>query len=322
MQNIATHIVFSAVLGVCFLIGCVCCAGDDPPGSGAAKDAKPKLSDAARAKQLTAAMEKLRPLHKKLGKPQPGDWLLSHPEQGQTFREYLQCGPVLPRGTRHVVYVQPIGDFTATQRKIVDLTVDFMGRYFSLPVKVSKDLPLSLVPPRARRTNHYTGQPQILTGYVLDDVLKPRLPADAAAFLALTASDLWPGEGWNFVFGQASLTDRVGVWSINRNGDPNASDADFRLCLLRTIKTAVHETGHMFSMLHCTAYECCMCGSNNRAESDRRPLALCPECMAKVCWATQSDPVERLGKLVEFCRAQGLKEEAEFYEKESEAMKE
>jgi hypothetical protein len=27
-------------------------------------------------------------------------------------------------------------------------------------------------------------------------------PADALAYLALTASDLWPGEGWNFVFGR------------------------------------------------------------------------------------------------------------------------
>ena len=44
--------------------------------------------------------------------------------------------------------------------------------------------------------------------------------------------------------------------------------------------TATHETGHMFSMLHCTAYECCMCGSNHREESDRRPVYLCPECTA------------------------------------------
>ena len=39
--------------------------------------------------------------------------------------------------------------------------------------------------------------------------------------LAITAFDLWPGPGWNFVFGQASLTERVGVWSMARNGDPD-----------------------------------------------------------------------------------------------------
>ena len=89
---------------------------------------------------------------------------------------------------------------------------------------------------------------QILTTYVLDNVLLPDLPDDAAAMIAFTASDLWPGEGWNFVYGQASTSDRVGVWSINRNGDPDAGEAEFRLCLLRAMKTATHETGHMFSL--------------------------------------------------------------------------
>ena len=141
------------------------------------------------------------------------------------------------------------------------------------------------------------------------------LPADAAAYIAFTASDLWPGAGWNFVFGQASLRERVGVWSIHRNGDPAESEASFRLCLLRTMKTAVHETGHIFSMRHCTAYECCMCGSNHRAESDRRPVLLCPECMAKVCWATRTDPIARYEKLAEFCRTHGLADAAEGYGK-------
>lgn len=30
------------------------------------------------------------------------------------------------------------------------------------------------------------------------------------AVLGLAALDLWPGEGWNFVFGQANLTERRG----------------------------------------------------------------------------------------------------------------
>jgi archaemetzincin len=106
----------------------------------------------------------------------------------------------------------------------------------------------------------------------------------------------------------------VGVWSIYRNGDPDAGREGFRLCLLRTLKTAAHELGHMFSIPHCTLYECGMCGSNSREEADRRPLWLCPECMAKVCWATEADPVERYKKLSEFAREQGLKAEQEFYE--------
>jgi hypothetical protein len=58
-----------------------------------------------------------------------------------------------------------------------------------------------------------------------------------------------------------------------------------------------------------------MCGSNNREEADRRPLALCPECAAKVCWATGADPVERYRRLAEFCKRVGLEDEAVFYGK-------
>lgn len=266
-------------------------------------------------KDLTVAMEKLRPLHKTISKPGPGDWLAQHAEPGQTFREYLACDPITPQGERRVIYVQPIGEFSATQKKIVGLTADFMGRFFNLPVKVADSLPASVIPAKARRRHPSWGMEQILSSYVLDDVLRPKLPRDAAVSIAFTAMDLWPGHGWNFVFGEASLSDRVGVWSIYRNGDPDKSAEEFRLCLLRTMKTAVHETGHMFSLLHCTAYECCMCGSNHREEADRRPLWLCPECMAKVCWATKTDPAVRYRKLAEFCKEHGLKSEEAFYNK-------
>ncbi len=60
--------------------------------------------------------------------------------------------------------------------------------------------------------------------------------------------------------------------------------------------------------------------SNSLPESDRRPLALCPECMAKVCWAAQADPIERYRKLAAFCREQKLSAEAEFYEKSLRAL--
>jgi len=271
--------------------------------------------------KITAAMEKLRPLHKKLGKPRPGDWLSRFRERGQTFKEFVASQRHPLRGKRRIIYIQPLGNFTPTQRKIINLTAEFVGIYFNLPVKIEKDLPLSLVPPSARRRHPAWGMEQILTTYVLEKILLPRLPEDAAAYLGLTTSDLWPGEGWNFVFGQALLAQPVGVWSIYRNGDPDESDAAFRLCLLRTMKTAAHEIGHMFGMMHCIAYQCNMCGSNSREESDRRPIALCPECVAKVWWFTGADPVRRYEKLAEFCRKNGLVAEAQFYEKSIAALK-
>ena len=264
--------------------------------------------------ELRRVLETLRPLHQKICKPGPNDWLAQHDERGQTFEQYVNSRPVTPQAERNVLYIQPIGEFSKTQQKILMLTAEYVGHYFGLEVKTKKAIPLSMIPDAARRVHPVWGDEQILTTYVLDDVLKARLPKDAAAMIAFTASDLWPGEGWNFVFGQGSIRKRVGVWSLYRNGDPDNDEESFRLCLSRTIKTAVHETGHMFSMYHCTVYECCMCGSNHRAESDRRPLYLCPECMAKVCWATQADPVARYKRLMAFCKENGFEEERNFFE--------
>lgn len=265
--------------------------------------------------QLKLAIERLRPLHRKISKPGPSDWLSHHDEAGQTFEQYVRSRPVTPQGTRNILYIQPVGEFLTTQQKIVTLTAEYMECYFGIRVRTNKTIPLSAIPDTARRIHPKWGDRQILSTYVLDKVLKPKLPKNAAAMLGLTASDLWPGTGWNFVFGQASIRGRVGVWSIYRNGDADKDRESFKLCLLRTIKTAVHETGHMFSMYHCTAYECCMCGSNHREESDRRPVYLCPECTAKICWVTQVAPIARYKRLMEFCKRNGFEEEKVFFDK-------
>ncbi len=264
---------------------------------------------------LPATFERLLPLHTKLGPPLPRDWLAEHKEAGQSYAEYVRGQPVRVDKQRRVIYVQPLGAFDPAQRKVLDRTAEFLGIYFQLPVKVRDDLSLAVIPAAARREHPTWHVKQILSTHVLDKVLRPRLPADACVYIALTTSDLWPGEGWNFVFGQASLSERVGVWSIARNGDPHGGDAEFRTCLLRTLKTASHETGHMFSMQHCTLYECNMCGSNHRQEADRRPLWLCPHCLAKLCHATGADPIRRFKDLAAFSKRAGLEAEQEFYER-------
>ncbi len=265
------------------------------------------------APAILEAMAKLRPLHSRMGEPQGGDWLLSHPESGQTFAEYLHGRPNIPDAKRRTLYIQPLGEFSKGQRKVIDLAADFIGRFYGLPVKMLKDLPLTVIPDKARRAHPTSGDKQILSTYVLNDLLKPRLPADAFAMIAFTSSDLWPGAGWNFVFGQASLYDRVGVWSIYRFGNADGTEKEFAQILLRTCKTGTHEIGHMFSIQHCIAYECGMCGSNNLGEADRRPTEFCPECVAKLWHATGVDPLDRFRKLWSFCHDHGLSAEEKLY---------
>ncbi len=265
-------------------------------------------------KLLDQKIARLYPLHQIKAPPQSGDWLAVHHEPGQTFEEYLSEKPIRSDEKLNTIYIQPIADFTQSQQKIIDLTAEYISLYFNLPVKILNPLPLSLIPTKARRIHPSWEMQQILSTYILDEVLRPRRPGNALAVLGLTAIDLWPGDGWNFVFGQASLYDRVGVWSIYRNGDPAESDIMFHLCLVRTIKTAVHEIGHILTMRHCIEYECVMNGSNHREESDRRPIHLCPVCLKKLCWNLGIDPLERYKKLLSFGLKNNLGKEAKFFQ--------
>jgi archaemetzincin len=149
---------------------------------------------------------------------------------------------------------------------------------------------------------------------VLDDLLRPERPDDALAYLCFTASDLWPGQGWNFVFGQANLRQRVGVWSLYRKGNPSGDEDSFRTCLRGGLDGTEHETGHILTLKHCTAWECGMNGSNSLEESDGRPLPFCPVCLRKLCWNLQVEPAAYLARLGAFCARQGFAAEANWYE--------
>jgi archaemetzincin len=265
-----------------------------------------------RVREIHSAMEKLRPLMVKKAPPQPGEWLASHPEKGQLFNEYRFSNPNRPTKDRTTLYVLPLGDFAAAQEKLLERTMEFAKIFFGLPVKKLAAVGMEAIPPSARRVHPSWGVKQILTRYVREDLLPKVVEKDAVATLALTATDLWPGEGWNFVFGEASLTQRTGVWSVARFGDP---DKEFRTVLRRTLGVASHETGHLLGIKHCIAYECGMNGANHLEESDKNPLPFCMECDAKLWWACQLKIAERLRALEAFARKEGLTAEADAWGK-------
>lgn len=285
--------------------------------------APPSPPDPARVRwaALLADREKLRPLHERSGPPKPGEWRYEHPETGQTFEEYARSRPTVPTPERRTLVVQPLGPFDEAQAKILALATDYLGRYFGLPTRRAESIPLSAVPTSAKRVHPTWGGKQILSQWVIDALLGPKLPADAAALIAFTTEDLWPGGGWNFVFGQADLHKRVGAWSLHRYGDPSKGEGAFKETLRRALKVAVHETGHMFSLEHCTAYRCVQAGINSLDEEDRSPLWACPECVTKIVWATKADHIPRYEKLAAFCKEAALSEEAAFFERSIAALR-
>jgi archaemetzincin len=252
--------------------------------------------------------DRLRPLALPLEEPEIGDWLAEHPEKGQTFRQYLSADPVRRNHELTTIYLCLLGDFRGPQEQILDRCREYLGLFFDVPVQIRRRVPLSDIPARARRMHPEWGDGQLLSTYVLHELLEPDRPDDALAYLALTASDLWPGKGWNFVFGQANLRQQVGVWSLYRNGDPGEAEGAYRWCLRRTLATAAHEACHILTMRHCTAFACLMNGSNNQQESDRRPMHLCPVCLRKLLWNLQIEAVPYLRRLEEFGRRNGLED--------------
>src|SRR5262249_28416647 len=205
---------------------------------------------------FTEIEDRLRPLALPLEQPQPGDWLAEHRERGQTFRQYLAADPVRRGRDQSTVYLCLLGNFSMQQRDMLERTREYLGLFFDVPVVVRRHLALGNIPAQAKRTHPDWGDDQVLSTYVLREVLEPNRPDDPLAYLALTASDLWPGKGWNFVFGQANLRRRVGVWSLYRNGDPDEGEAAFWLCLRRTVMAATHATGPVLTLKHCVPVAC------------------------------------------------------------------
>jgi archaemetzincin len=245
-------------------------------------------------------------------KPEPGDWLAVHQEQDQTFEQFKTSNPNRPAPNRNIIYLQPLGDFAAERSPSLEKLREFAAAFFAMEVKTLPSAPIDNFP--ARR-NPFTHNQQILTTDVLR-FLKARIPADAFCVLAITMEDLYPEPSWNFVFGQASLRDRVGVYSFSRY-DPEfygeAHTSGYEVLLLRrSCKVLAHETSHMFGLTHCTFFDCLMNGSNHLVESDRRPLHLCPVCLRKLQWSVGFDVLARYTGLEQFDRAAGFTDEADW----------
>lgn len=243
--------------------------------------------------------------------PQPGDWLADQPEIHQSFDLFVKQKPNKPDKQRTTIYLLPLNEFDDYMPQLEELR-DFMQRYFAMPAKVLPvgTLPLTRI---TERVNPNTRKKQWLSTDVLRE-LKPLLPKDAYCMLAVTTTDLYPDPKWNFVFGQATFSDRVGVYSFARF-DPafwrrDRTPEERPRMLRRTCQLIAHETGHMFGIRHCVYYRCVMNGSNSQDESDATPLTPCPVCMRKLHWSIGFNPVQREAELAEIYKRMGISGES------------
>ena len=242
--------------------------------------------------------------------PQPQEWLAIHEERGQTFEEFVRTAARPPAGER-TIYLQPVDEVAELSDACLSTLAGFVSAFFQLDVRVRPPLlldPASLV----SRAAPDTGTPQVYAGDILARLFADK-PADAFCVLGITAHDLFPHPIVSFAFGEASAACRVGVVSVARYGPPFCEDApglhpgEMRKRCCRVI---AHEIGHMAGIGHCIYLRCLMNGSSSLAESDRRPLHLCPIDLRKLQWLVGFDFAERYARLQQFWREAGDAREA------------
>jgi len=272
--------------------------------------------------------------------PEPGydDWLANHhaKERKQNFETYKYSKTPVHQNKK--IYLIPIGtlhqdvpldskDYPSTPS--LTILSEFAEAFFS-PLTVVTLPPLLLSSEKGDKyaftwkfdvyniTKRINGSWYQLYTKDINDVLytiKQTLP-DAYSVTAVTMYDLYPDPSWNFVFGQARLKQSVGVFSFIRYGDffynyhgkplqvvPDTSRLEiesYSIFLKRCLKVMFHETCHMFGIEHCTFFTCPMTGSNHLAESDSRPMFLCPMDLHKLQYVLGFDVIERYKLLENF----------------------
>ena len=114
------------------------------------------------------------------------------------------------------------------------------------------------------------------------EMLARLCPDDAGKLLAVTDRDLFVPV-LTFVFGQAQLDGRVAVFSLARLRQEFYGLPPNREVLVeRAAKEALHETGHLFGLVHCTDRSCAMSLATNIRQIDAKKAAYCAPCRARL----------------------------------------
>lgn len=121
----------------------------------------------------------------------------------------------------------------------------------------------------------------------LDILFRDRDP-EALVELDITGVDIFEVEK-PYVFGLASLTDRIALVSLSRIDDDGRAKLDRRLH-----KLVLHEVGHTFGLHHHDDDECVMRQDPTVASLDKAPAKPCEECHARV--TEQSERLVRPGQ--------------------------
>jgi archaemetzincin len=220
-----------------------------------------------------------------------------------------------PFAQRQVIVLQPLGAFTQSEVNELKQLAEYTEAFFNRPVRIAS---AAALPRKGQRTRQEGAKVWVQhhAKVLLEMLADSYLPNDAICTLGVTLGDLYPEPSWNYVFGEATFSKRVGVYSLARYRAKfwggRETPASRRLAMLRSFKVLAHEAGHMFSLAHCRRFECLMNGSNSLEEMDRAPLELCPVCLKMLTYNLRFDVRSRYRRLAGIYEQANLVEQREW----------
>ena len=161
---------------------------------------------------LKKILEESEKYHRPMPYPEKDDWLSDYKELGQTYSEFISSKMNKPSQTRNKIYINPLQSISDTF--VNNCILYCQNFYYPLEIKLMKICDIEKLNIESR-INEDTDKIQ----YNAKDIngkMAEYVPEDAHCLVNILMDDLYPKPEWNYVFGLASYTKRVCVFSFAR----------------------------------------------------------------------------------------------------------
>lgn len=114
------------------------------------------------------------------------------------------------------------------------------------------------------------------------ELIASKMPSDALKMIGLVKIDLFIPI-LTYIFGQAPLNGQVAIASLYRlRNELYGLKKNDALLTDRFSKVVIHETGHLFGLIHCLTPTCVMRSSTYAEDIDQKSKQFCSNCSAQL----------------------------------------